>query len=178
NWAAMAQWVSVSSWAEFIPARNGWSATRTSIDSCSAPAVLLVSVFTIFLDEFVLFFSNDHDRAWRRTRYDFRGAANAKMFPTGKAMRCNNNEIDIHLPGCFEDFMRRDTGANRRPRPGHPGPRRGCRPCCQIFFRGRQFVLGEERHRRYSHKRGRRGFEHMKQSQLGAELFGEAQRVL
>src|SRR5436305_6873125 len=112
--AAIAQSVSNASCARFRPARKGWSATRVTIGSVNLS--VWVSVFICFSsNQLVFLFPHDEDRARRRSDNPFSCAPNAKVLPTGVAVRSNDDEISVGIFREFDDFVRRDTNPYAEP---------------------------------------------------------------
>ena len=75
----------------------------------SAYSQLLLSTW---LNEFVLFFAHDEDRARRGAHDALCRAANTKMPPTRIAVRGDDDQIDVKILGGLGDLVRRMPDAH------------------------------------------------------------------
>src|SRR6516164_1869112 len=125
----MAQSVSNASCVGFIPARNGWSATRVAIDSISGRLVFVGASSSLFMDflvtfrlnEFVFLFADDEHRTRRGPDHAFGRAANRKMFPTRITVGREHDEIDVEFLGRFDDLKCGQAGADTGSDTSNPG---------------------------------------------------------
>src|ERR1700731_3257574 len=115
NWTGIAQSVNNASCVGFIPARNGWSATRVAIGSSSVFLVFVGGSSSVFIgspgyffssNEFVFFLTGYEHGTRRGSHHSLGGAADRKMFPAGVTVGGDNDKIDIARFGRFHDFMR------------------------------------------------------------------------